>query len=560
MTQAGAAAVTARQSAPRLRVGLLLDALVAPAWVHQVVSDIASGDDARLALAVVDASPPEPPAGALARAWRQRSTLAYRVLGRLDDALYARSDDAFSPRSLGHLLGEVPVLPVVPERHADCDRLDEADVGRIARHGLDVLLCPGFRRLRGRVLGAARHGVWSLRFGDETGAGSHAAAFREVAEGAPVTRVAVTRLHEPGEGDTVLRRSWIATDPRSARCNRSELAWKGAALFGRALRDLRTSGATLPEPEPHDRSPEVVRRGGNPTTGEALGAALRIGGRAVRDRLLRAAFFEQWCLATSLGEAAPDTVPRFTELLPPKDRHWADPFAFEHEGRLHLFFEECLVGAPRAHVSVMELGADERWTPPRTVLEGPYHLSYPFVFTWNGAVWMLPETSENRTVELYRCERFPDRWALERVLLHGVRACDATLHEQDGRWWMFTAMAVPGARAFDDLHVFEAPAPLGPWTPIAGNPVCSDVRCARPAGRLFLRDGHWIRPAQDGSGRYGRAIRFQRVDRLDSGGYAESDAGGIEPDWAPDVLATHTFSTAGRLTVVDFIKRRRRLG
>ena len=30
---------------------------------------------------------------------------------------------------------------------------------------------------------------------------------------------------------------------------------------------------------------------------------------------------------------------------------------------------------------------------------------------------MLPETSGNRTIELYRCEHFPDRWALDTVLM-----------------------------------------------------------------------------------------------------------------------------------------------
>ncbi len=553
------AAATAGQSAATLRVGLLLDALVAPAWVHQAVSDLAASGDARLALAVVDASPPEPAAGRLARWWREKDALAYRLYRRADDALYARPDDAFAPRSLGHLLGEVPVLPVVPERGADCDRLDEADVGRIAKHDLDVLLRLGFRRVRGRALGVARHGVWSLRVGGEPGACEGAAGFREVAAAEPATAVAVVRLHEPGEGDTVLRRSWIATDPRSLRAGRSELAWKGAALLGCALRDLRRRGAAVPAAVPRGRQAAAERPSGAPGTAETLAAAARIGGRAARDRLLRVPFFEQWCLAYALDTASGET-PRFSELLPPKDRLWADPFAFEHEGRLHVFFEECLAGSPRAHVSVMELAAGGGFTPPRTVLERPYHLSYPFVFAWDGAVWMIPETAENRTVELYRAERYPDRWTLDRVLLRGVRAADATLHEQGGRWWMFVAMAAPGARAFDDLHLFEAPSPLGPWSPAPGNPVVSDARCARPAGRPFLRDGRWIRPAQDGSGRYGRAVRFRRIERLDASGYAESDAGGIEPDWAPDVLGTHTFNTAGRLTVVDFIKRRRRLG
>ena len=47
---------------------------------------------------------------------------------------------------------------------------------------------------------------------------------------------------------------------------------------------------------------------------------------------------------------------------------------------------------------------------------------------------MLPETSGNRTVELYRCVEFPHRWELDRVLMDGVHAVDATLAEHDRRW------------------------------------------------------------------------------------------------------------------------------
>lgn len=552
----------AGSSAAPLHVGLLLDALVAPAWVHQVVSDLCARNDVRLALAIVDASSPDATSSRFSRHWHEKGSLAFRLYRRLDDALYARAQDAFAPRSLAHLLGDVSVLPVVPERSGDCDRLDDADVGRIARHGLDVLLQLGFHRLRGRALGVARHGVWSLRVGEDPVVCELAAGFREIVRNEPVTAVAVVRLHAPGEGDTTLRRSWLATDPRSLRAGRSELAWKGAALFGRALHDLREGGAVVGAADPllpRDRPASPARRCGLPGTAETLAGALTIGGRAVRDRLRRAAYLEQWCLAYSFEEAAPGVLPRLAEIVAPKDRIWADPFPFEHEGRLYVFFEECLAGSSRGHVSVMEITAAGA-ASPRTVLERPYHLSYPFVFAWDGSVWMVPETAGNRSVEIYRCERFPDRWTLERVLLRDVLAADATLHEQDGRWWMFVAMAVPGARAFDDLHLFEAQTPLGPWTAVSGNPISSDVRSARPAGRPFVRDGCWIRPAQDGSGRYGRAIRFRRIERLAAHGYVETDAGGIEPGWAADVLGTHTFNTAGRLTVVDFIKRRRRFG
>ena len=56
--------------------------------------------------------------------------------------------------------------------------------------------------------------------------------------------------------------------------------------------------------------------------------------------------------------------------------------------------------------------------------------------------------------------------------------------------------------------------PLGPWKPHKRNPVKSDVRNSRPAGRLFYWNGDLYRPAQDSSQRYGYAMSINRVLRL----------------------------------------------
>ena len=97
----------------------------------------------------------------------------------------------------------------------------------------------------------------------------------------------------------------------------------------------------------------------------------------------------------------------------------------------------------------------------------------------------------------------------------------------------------------------HAERPEGPWRPHRRNPVKSDVRSSRPAGRLFRRDGRWIRPAQDCSGRYGRAVSFQRIERLDLEGYEEREVERLEPDPRRGELGIHTFNTAGPWTVLD---------
>jgi hypothetical protein len=106
------------------------------------------------------------------------------------------------------------------------------------------------------------------------------------------------------------------------------------------------------------------------------------------------------------------------------------------------------------------------------------------------------------------------------------------------------------------MHVFYADSPLGPWTPHPRNPVVSDVRHARPAGRLFRYRGGWYRPAQDCAEGYGRRLAIQRITYLDTRRYAEVPAATLSGHWRPGIAGVHTVNAAGGLTVIDVLLRR----
>lgn len=247
---------------------------------------------------------------------------------------------------------------------------------------------------------------------------------------------------------------------------------------------------------------------------------------------------------------------RLRYLVPPKDRFWADPIAVEHQGRYVIFFEELPYDTQKGRVMVIEVFEDAEPGVAQAALERPYHLSYPFVFGWNGSLYMMPETAENRTVELYRCESFPLGWSLHQVLLENIRAFDASLWRQDDRWWMFVSIAEPAAESNDELHLYWSTTPFGPWTAHRGNPVISDVRCARPAGPLFSRGGRLYRPSQDCSVAYGHSVLINRVENLGEDGYRETPVDRIAPGWRKDILRVHTICASKRLHVIDCMVRR----
>ena len=358
-----------------------------------------------------------------------------------------------------------------------------------------------------------------------------------------------------GNPEKVLYRSYTSTDLLSIKGTRSKLYWKSAAALVRKLRDLFERGPLCLDGEYADsgRLPAVGPRRLRPTGAEMLAFLFKIGKRRLARRLLDSRRLEQWFLAFKLSEPeGPDsTVENLNYMEPLTGRFWADPFPIESEGTYYIFMEEFLYSIMKAHISVIEMDSDGRWKQPVKVLERDYHLSYPFLFQWDGQLYMMPETKRNGTIELYRCKELPLKWEFDRVIMENVQAVDATLHEVGGIWWLFCNIGGRDFSSNDELHLFYAKTPFGPWTPHKLNPVKSDVRSARPAGRLFNRDGNLYRPSQDCSVRMGGAIVMNRIVRLTPDDFKEESVARIDPTWRKGILGTHTINTAGKLTVLD---------
>lgn len=235
-------------------------------------------------------------------------------------------------------------------------------------------------------------------------------------------------------------------------------------------------------------------------------------------------------------------------------RFYADPILFERAGRHFLFLEEYPYATRRGVIAYTEIGEDGRALhPPVSVLESSSHFSYPFLFEHEGAVYMLPENAGSGRLALYRAENFPDRWVLDRVLLDKVRLHDPTLVEREGRWWLM-AMSEEGGSSWDCLSLFHAPSPLGPFAPVAGNPVLIDARFARPAGPVIEIDGRMIRPVQSCLGGYGRFIRFLALDGLSDAGIEQRELGRLLAPLGGDVPGVHSYCADSRFEAIDALR------
>lgn len=234
-------------------------------------------------------------------------------------------------------------------------------------------------------------------------------------------------------------------------------------------------------------------------------------------------------------------------------RYFADPFPVVHEGQIYLFCEEFPYATGRGLLSVMTIAADGTTGPVQPVLDVPHHLSYPCIFERDGQLWMIPETAAARTLELYRAERFPDRWVRHAILADNVDFADSTFFEHDGLCWIAATTSEHGASDRDSLSLFYAEALDGPWQAHPRNPVVVDVRSSRPAGWIERCADGLRRPAQDCSGGYGWGLAINRIERLSRNEYAETTLARIPPPVSLSATGLHTVNRAGGIEVIDAI-------
>ena len=498
----------ADQPAP-LKIGIVIDSLVQPRWVRRALEKVLASGVAKIE-SVVRVEPRD-----------EKNSLLYKLYNRVDRSLFAA--DALELVSVEDLLE--------PEKQS-------ADV---MNSDLDVLVNFAGSELNAKFAGAAKHGVWFYSFGEAPG-------FTEVKDQIPVYGSTLKGLQ--GNNEYVVYKSVTPTLSRfSVRLNNNTCYWKSAAFVARGLEDLYAQR----EFETANAGDQAAAKSpGNAAMTEMF---LKLSGRAAARAVEKLASFEQWVLAYQINNG------EFRYLIPPAGRFWADPFPLKVDGKYYIFFEDYVNESGRAHISVFQVDENGIVAGPTEVLKLDCHLSYPFVFEWQGDYYMIPETGQRNVVELYRAVSFPFEWRAEKVLLETNSPLDATVVEIDKTWWMFVNIEEAGVAVnWDELHLYYADSLFGPWQPHARNPIVSDVRSARPAGRLFWSNDVLYRPGQDSSLRYGYATTINRITSLSAVAYNEVEVVKILPDWDDNIAGVHTLNFVDDLTVIDCLAKRRRLG
>jgi len=299
-----------------------------------------------------------------------------------------------------------------------------------------------------------------------------------------------------------------------------------------------------------------------PSNGLIISYALKLYYNKIKQLINSTFFFNQWALIyrNNKDRNFSFDFSTYKPILPPKDRFWADPFLLKRNGKFYLFIEELIYKNKLGHLSVMEIDENGNYSKPKAIMVKDYHLSYPFIFEDQGELYMIPETSGNKDIQLYKCIDFPLKWDLEKVLMYDVIAVDTTIHKLNDTYWMFTNLKKhEGAAKHVELYAFSTDNLIsGHWIEHPLNPVVTDIKTSRPAGSIFEENNKLYRPSQDCSNFYGYGLNIMEITQLSNSEYEEKLHYKIEPNWNKSIISTHTFNGLDTMEIGDIkIKRRR---
>jgi hypothetical protein len=235
---------------------------------------------------------------------------------------------------------------------------------------------------------------------------------------------------------------------------------------------------------------------------------------------------------------------------------WADPFIVSIGGVNIIFVEEYVNQLRRGQIIALSHSGNGQLTRLGVCLLEKFHLSFPYVFEFDGRWWMCPESSGAGQIRLYVCDEFPLGWRFHSVLMENVSAADTMLFERDGYWWMLTNIDTShGSDHCTELHVFRSATLLGGvWLPHDMNPVIADCDSARNGGFIKDVDGKSYRIAQrQAYDIYGAGYSVRRLGSLTLQNFEETECAVVGP--VPPFIGAHHLSAVDGVAVSDVLSR-----
>lgn len=230
-----------------------------------------------------------------------------------------------------------------------------------------------------------------------------------------------------------------------------------------------------------------------------------------------------------------------------KDRFFADPFLWYQDiSNFYILVEEFIFWEERGKITLLIVDKNKfELIDKRTVIDEPYHLSFPFCNEDDDVI--IPESVASG--KCFKYEISKDTYKINKkeiVVNEGL--IDQTFISYKGTEWLFTSKAQkPSA----ELHIYYRNCD-GDYVESERQPIKTDNRTSRSAGRFFFWNNKLVRPVQDCYKRYGHQTKLMEIVELDKSNYMDREIKTISSISNPPYNETlHTFNVYDGFIIVD---------
>jgi len=262
---------------------------------------------------------------------------------------------------------------------------------------------------------------------------------------------------------------------------------------------------------------------------------------------------ENWSLGMFYDDISFSNLKKIKFFKKPADEFWADPFLIRYKKKRYVFFEKFKKKQNKGILSVGEIEKD-KLVNIKDILIKDYHLSYPFVFKRGSSYYLIPETHQNKRLEIYKAKNFPYEWKLYSTAFNGEMVADPTVFLFNKKLWLFINKTKKKLSDLNkDLYIYQIDnLKLKKIIAHKKNPVVSNFNGGRNAGNIFKLDGKIYRPSQINKyNKYGYGLQISVITKLNINTYFEKKIKTILPNFLKNLKGTHHLSKNGKLSIID---------
>ncbi len=451
------------------------------------------------------------------------------------------------------LLNETETISLKPKRKGFLDVFNSSDSQIIENYKLDIILRHEFNIIRGPILKSSKYGIWSFHHGDNSINRGGPPGFWEIVLNQPNIGVTLQQLTPELDGGLVIDKCF-SNKTFSHFKNETRIHEDSVSLLFKNINKLKNQEYSFSKSKTYFN---ILYK--TPNIKYSLIYIYSFYSyifNKIFERIDSKIFntrYNCWSLFIGKGDFMESTLFKLNPIKPPKNEFWADPFMIEEAGSIYVFFENYSYITKKGKISCGKI-VDNNITDITDVLELDYHLSYPYIFRENGEIFMMPETNENRRLEIYKCITFPNKWELYSTAFEGEIISDAHFYNDDeNQKWLFLNKGTESTKSDLELYIYKIDSlKLEVVESHKQNPVIINSKTARNGGSIFKYNNQLIRPSQyNADGIYGRGLNLNKILKLTIDEYKEENKLRVMPNFHKGLIGIHHLHQADNLFVID---------